>query len=69
MVIEPGDLMVGDDDGLLCVPFDDTERLYGEAMKRLEGENAQRQRVRNGTVDRKWIDDCLAKIDYKVDYL
>lgn len=69
MVIQPGDLVVGDDDGLLCVPFDETERLLVESRKRLDGENAQRQRVRNGTVDRKWIDDCLEKIDYKVDYL
>jgi regulator of RNase E activity RraA len=69
MVIEPGDLMIGDDDGLMCIPFDETEKVYPEAAKRLEGENAQRQRVRNGTVDRRWIDDCLAKIDFKVDYL
>ncbi|HEY4201957.1 MAG TPA: RraA family protein [Devosiaceae bacterium] len=69
MVIQPGDLMIGDDDGLMCIPFDETELVYKEAAKRLEGENAQRQRVRNGTVDRKWIDDCLAKIDFKVDYL
>jgi regulator of RNase E activity RraA len=69
MVIHPGDLVVGDDDGLICVPFDETEIVQMEAAKRLEGENAQRLRVRNGTVDRRWIDDCLAKIDFKVDYL
>lgn len=69
MVIEPGDLLIGDDDGLVCVPFEQTEVIYPQAAKRLEGENAQRERVRNGTVDRKWIDDCLAKIDYKVEHL
>jgi len=69
MVIQPGDLMIGDDDGLLCIPYDEVEMVYAEAAKRLEGENAQRVRVRTGTVDRKWIDDCLAKIDFKVDYL
>jgi regulator of RNase E activity RraA len=69
MVIQPGDLVIGDDDGLMCVAFDETEALYPQAAKRLEGETAQRVRVRNGTVDRKWIDDCLANIDYKVDYL
>lgn len=69
MVIEPGDLMIGDDDGLMCIPYDETELVYGPAAKRLAGENAQRERVRNGTVDRRWIDDCLAKIDYTVKYL
>lgn len=27
MVIEPGDLIVGDDDGLVCVPFDQAEAI------------------------------------------
>jgi RraA family protein len=68
MVIAPGDMIFGDEDGLLCIPFDDAEAVCVEATKRLEGENAQRERVRNGTVDRKWIDDCLANIDHKVEY-
>lgn len=69
MVIQPGDLMIGDDDGLMCVPFDETENVHPEAAKRLAGENAQRERVRNGTVDRKWIDEKLARMNYKFDYL
>lgn len=69
MVIEPGDMMVGDDDGVIAVAYDLAEDIQKVAAKRLEGENAQRVRVRNGTVDRKWIDDCLANIDWKVDYL
>ncbi|KLU27179.1 RraA family protein [Caballeronia mineralivorans] len=31
MVIEPGDLVIGDDDGLLCVPFDQIEKIYEAA--------------------------------------
>lgn len=69
MVVEPGDLVIGDDDGLMCIPYDETESVYPAAAKRLAGENAQRDRVRNGTVDRRWIDDCLTKIDYTVEYL
>lgn len=69
MVIEPGDLIIGDDDGLVCIPYDLVDQVYEEAAKRLAGENAQRDRVRNGTVDRKWIDDKLAGIPYKFDYL
>ena len=68
MVIEPGDLLIGDDDGIVCVPFDKVEEVYPPAFKRLEGENAQRERVRNGTVDRTWIDDRLAAVAFKVEY-
>jgi regulator of RNase E activity RraA len=67
MVINPGDLVIGDDDGLLCVPFDEAAAIYIEAAKRLEGENAQRIRIRNGTVARKWIDDCLENSEFKIE--
>lgn len=67
MTIEPGDLILGDADGLICVPYDEVESLYAEAYKRFEGENAQRERVRNGTVDRKWIDDRLAAAPYTIE--
>ena len=29
MVIAPGDLVIGDDDGLLCVPYDQVEQVHG----------------------------------------
>mgnify|MGYP000297795950 CR=1 FL=1 len=67
MVIEPGDLLIGDDDGVICIPFDQVETLYPHAHKRLQGENAQRDRVRNGTVDRAWIDDRLAAAPYTIE--
>jgi regulator of RNase E activity RraA len=67
MVIEPGDLILGDDDGVLCIPYDLVNGLYPEALKRFEGENAQRDRVRNGTVDRKWIDDRLAAVPFQIE--
>jgi len=67
MVIEPGDLLLGDQDGVICVPYAECDSLYPDALKRFEGENAQRERVRNGTVDRKWIDDRLAAAPYTVE--
>lgn len=69
MVVEPGDLIIGDADGVICIPFAMTEAVHAEAAKRLAGENAQRQRVRNGTVDRKWVDDRLAQIPFPFEYL
>jgi regulator of RNase E activity RraA len=69
VVIEPGDLIVGDDDGVLCIPHDQLEQVHPMAAERLARENAQRDRVRNGTVDRSWIDDRLAACGYKFEYL
>lgn len=69
MVIAPGDLVLGDDDGLLCVPYAQTAEIHGEAAQRLAGETAQRERVRNGTVDRSWIDDRIAAAQFRFEYL
>lgn len=68
MAVQPGDLILGDDDGLICIPYDQVEALYSTAHKRLAGENAQRERVRNGTVDRKWIDDKITESPYTVEF-
>ena len=36
MVIEPGDLVLGDDDGLLCVPYDQAESLLAAALEKMQ---------------------------------
>ena len=38
MVIEPGDLVLGDDDGVLCVPFDQVEAVFEAATAKYEAE-------------------------------
>jgi regulator of RNase E activity RraA len=66
MVIEPGDLIIGDDDGVICVPYEDVESLYEECAQRLAGENAQRSKVRDGSVERTWIDRKLEEAPYPI---
>jgi regulator of RNase E activity RraA len=66
MVIEPGDLIIGDEDGVISVPFEDVEPLYEACAKRLAGENAQRGRVRDGSVERTWIDKKLEDAPYPI---
>ncbi|MEO1200214.1 MAG: RraA family protein [Pseudomonadota bacterium] len=68
MVIAPGDLIVGDDDGVICVPYDDVEPLFEECAERLAGETKQRGRVRDGSVDRKWIDTRLDEAPYPISW-
>lgn len=38
MVIEPGDLVIGDEDGLLCVPYDDIETVYRKSLAKHQQE-------------------------------
>ena len=46
MVIEPGDLIVGDGDGLLCIPFAQTEDVYKAAKAKNDAENKQITAIR-----------------------
>jgi RraA family protein len=59
MVIEPGDLIVGDADGLLCVPFDQVAAVYELAKARHLGEQAKLQAIAEGRNDRRWVLNAL----------
>jgi RraA family protein len=63
MVIEPGDLVIGDDDGLLCLPFDDTETLYEAARTKREAEEKTLAATMAGRLDPKtWVDESLKRL-------
>jgi regulator of RNase E activity RraA len=63
MVIEPGDLVIGDDDGLLCVPFDATEEIYGKAKAKNEVEAKAAADTLAGRLDPKlWVDETLKRL-------
>ncbi|MET7244427.1 RraA family protein [Methylobacterium sp. EM32] len=61
MVIEPGDLIVGDDDGFVCVPYDLTETVFAAADKKQQGEAKTMAAIKAGTVDRSWVERELEK--------
>ena len=62
MVIHPGDLVVGDADGLLCVPFDDAEAVLAATRKKMEAEKKTLADIAAGTLDTSWIDATLKRI-------
>lgn len=62
MVIEPGDLVIGDGDGLLCVPFDEAQALLAAAHAKQEVEARMVADIAAGTLDRSWVDATLARL-------
>lgn len=62
MVIAPGDLMLGDDDGLLCVPFDDLEAVFAAAAAKHAAEQRQVADIQAGTHDASWVDQQLRQM-------
>jgi regulator of RNase E activity RraA len=59
MVIEPGDLVIGDDDGVLCVPFDQIETVFKAATAKFDAEQTQMANIQAGTHDASWVDKQL----------
>lgn len=64
MVIEPGDLIVGDADGLVCVPYGLAEKLLPTVKAKCEAEAGILGDIRSGKGwDRSWIDKTLRELD------
>jgi RraA family protein len=62
MVIEPGDMMVGDADGLLCIPFADVDAILEATRKKMEIEAQMLRDIAAGTLDTAWVDATLRRI-------
>lgn len=58
-VVNPGDLVLGDDDGALAIAFDEVEAIYAAASKKHEAETRQLAAIEAGTNDRVWVDEAL----------
>jgi RraA family protein len=65
MVIEPGDLVVGDGDGLVCVPFEQTAEVLKATEAKHAAELKQIVAIRAGTNDRAWVDATLTRLGVK----
>jgi regulator of RNase E activity RraA len=62
MVIHPGDLIVGDADGLLCVPYEATEEVLAATHDKMEAEKKTLADIAAGKLDTSWIDATLERI-------
>jgi RraA family protein len=63
MVIEPGDLVLGDDDGLVAVPFDHVETVFAAAHAKHQAEEKMLAAIRAGAPqDRAWVDETLIRL-------
>lgn len=67
MVIHPGDIMVGDEDGLLCVPADQAANILAAALAKGEAEKQTLQDMAERRYDSAWVDAALQRAGYRPD--
>ncbi|KAG1241444.1 hypothetical protein G6F68_016720 [Rhizopus microsporus] len=65
MTIEPGDLILGDEDGLLALPYDQVAALYEAASAKHAVEEEMLAQIAAGTLDTSWIDARLKAQGWK----
>jgi regulator of RNase E activity RraA len=64
VVVRAGDLVVGDSDGIVIVPYEEAEGLLPKLLKKIEQEEQVLEQIRNKTVDRSWVDQELRDKGY-----
>lgn len=67
MVIEPGDLMIGDGDGILCVPFGSVEAMLQAAKNKQAAEAKMIAGIADGSYDRSWVDATLTRLGCEIE--
>lgn len=61
MVVGPGDIVLGDADGVVCIPVAEAEAVCTEAEAKAAAEQRQMSEILAGTSDRSWIDAELSR--------
>ncbi|MBK8063539.1 MAG: RraA family protein [Betaproteobacteria bacterium] len=59
MVVNPGDLIVGDADGVLAIPLSEAEAIIALATAQKAREDRTLAEIAAGTLDRSWVDKML----------
>lgn len=60
--IAPGDLLIGDEDGVLVVPRAEVSGILDLAEEKFKLEQAWELEIAAGTWDRTWVDQALGKL-------
>lgn len=62
MIIEPGDIVIGDSDGVLAVPLAEAEAILKDTEAKQDAEARQMKAIAEGTNDRTWVDATLKRL-------
>jgi regulator of RNase E activity RraA len=59
MVVNPGDIIIGDEDGVIAVPINDAAEILKRALTQQMYELNVLTSIDDGTIDRSWVDEIL----------
>ena len=59
MIVNPGDIIVGDEDGLIAIPLQFAEEIIQLGETQLKKEQVIFAEIESGTINREWVDETL----------
>lgn len=62
IVVKPGDILVGDGDGIVVIDPKDAPEILEKAKRKYQEEQAKFKSIEDGTMDRSWVDQALTKL-------
>jgi len=61
MVVEPGDIVIGDSDGVLAIPLSQAEEILKNTQAKQDAEIRLLKAIAEGTNDRTWVHNALVE--------
>ena len=62
IVVKPGDILVGDADGIVVIDPQDAPEILEKAKEKYRQEQIKFKSIEEGTMDRSWVDKSLEKL-------
>ena len=66
IAVLPGDIVLGDRDGVIIIPRLDAEQILADAQKYAAADAGKVEAAKNGTAKRGWVDETLAKKNVEI---
>ena len=60
MIVHPGDIVIGDGDGVLCVPAAEADTILNATMAKQDAEKKTLNEIAANEYDETWVDVILA---------
>ena len=67
VVIQPGDIVLGDEDGVIVIPRKDAAELIDKAEENAKKDHAKVEKASDGSINRQWVTKALE--DKKVEFI
>lgn len=64
--VAPGDIILADPDGIICIPKNDAAEVLPKAQAFKAADEGKLEKTRLGTINRSWVDKLLTEKEFEI---